>query len=98
MAPHIETQALEVDSKMKHVFSILCIHQVVRSDNGICFVGSAFREFADDCGFVVITSIPIYPCSNGLAEKVVKTVKRLWAKGGDRDDGLLAYITTHPWR
>ena len=61
-------------------------------------VFSEFAQFANTWGFVHSTSSPRYPQSNGLAEKVVQTAKRIvmkaTASGRDPYIALLEYRTT----
>ena len=45
-------------------------------------------------GFDHITSSPLYPQSNGEAERAVKTVKGLWKKNEDPLYSLLIYNAT----
>lgn len=79
---------------MKQTFSCFGFPNVVRSDNGRCYDSKEFRKFANECDFVLSTSSPRYPPSNGLAESAVKTVKRLWKKCEDHSAALMAYRTT----
>ena len=91
----IPTQTAKVVvSVMKEVFSRLGVPKVVRSDNGSCYDSREFREFADLWGFKCVTSSPRYAPSNGMAEKAVDIVKRLWRKCTDKEAALLAYRTT----
>ena len=79
---------------MKDVFLHFGMSNVIRSGNGRCYDSKEFRQFAEKYGFVLKTSSPRYPASNGLAESAVKTVKRLWSKSEDRDVAMTAYRTT----
>jgi hypothetical protein len=96
----IETEKLasqtasSVIGAAKRVFARFGVPERMRSDNGPCFACDQFRSFADDWGFTLITSSPRYPQSNGLAERAVGIVKRLWGKSEDRDETLLAYQST----
>ena len=61
------------------------------TDNGPQFKSEEMEEFAQSYGFVHITTSPYYPQTNGLAERMVKTVK-----------GLLEHILSYrampiPW-
>jgi transposase InsO family protein len=96
---------IEVD-KLKglssaHVIDVLksqlCRHGIpekLRTDNGPQFVSQQFSSFCKDYGIEHDTSSPHYPQSNGLAERAVQTVKRLWSKGGDKYLSLLDHRTT----
>ena len=56
------------------------------------------NQFATTCGFNHITSSPYYPQSNGLAERTVRTVKRLVSNSPDPFLALLSYRATPlPW-
>ena len=81
-------------TQLKELFARLGVPKVVQSDNGGCFVGSLFKQFAADWGFRHVASSPRYPQSDGAAERAVKTVIGLWRKGDDRLSALLAYRTT----
>ncbi|KAK3104380.1 hypothetical protein FSP39_000658 [Pinctada imbricata] len=58
------------------------------SDNGPQFASAEFKSFAQTYGFEHITSSPLYPKSNGLAEKSVQTVKNLIKKCSDSGDDI----------
>ena len=91
----IETQTAKcVIDVLKEVFSRLGVPNRVRSDNGPCFACAEFSQFAASWGFIHATSSPLYPQSNGMAERAVGTVKGLWNSGGDRAGALLAYRST----
>ena len=79
---------------MGTVFGRLGIPARLRSDNGPCYRGKLFREFVSEHGFEHVTSSPRYPQSNGMAERAVGTVKRLWRKSKDRVGSLFVYRTT----
>ena len=56
------------------------------------------KEFASKYNFIHTTSSPHYPQSNGLAERTVKTVKKLIADSPDPHLALLSYRSTPlPW-
>ena len=60
---------------MKQIFSEQGIPQVVRSDNGPHYDSQNFKVFAQQYGFIHVTSSPHYPRSNRFIEAHVKTVK-----------------------
>ena len=76
------------------VFARIGVPRIVRSDNGTCFTSREMQEFALEWGFTQSFSSPRYPQSNGMAERAVGTVKRLWSKSADKDGALLAYRST----
>lgn len=69
--------AAEVVRAMKEWFATHGIPRVVESDNGPCFTALEFRRFEAEWQFRLITSSPLYPRSNGLAERAVQTIKNL---------------------
>lgn len=91
LLPH--TTANEV---IKHCKAIIARHGIpvtVVSDNGPQFSSGEFRDFAETYGFEHVTSSPLFPQSNGLAEKAVQIVKRLLKKAAeDGSDPFLALL------
>ena len=71
------TTSASVISVMKSVFSRLGIPNIIVSDNGPQYDSAEMKAFAASYGFRHITSSPHYPQSNGLAERMVKTMKGL---------------------
>lgn len=64
------------------------------SDNGPQYSSILFKDFATDYGFHHVTSSPLFPQTNGEAERAVGTVKSLWKGGGDKERALLIYCST----
>lgn len=68
------------------------------SDNGPQYSSQEFAIFAKEYDFIHATSSPRYPQSNGLAEKSVQIVKRIFEKaevnGRDPYLGIFEYRTT----
>ena len=63
------------------------IPDVFVSDNGPQFYSTKLREFSDKYQFKHNTSSPLYPQSNGKAEKAVQTVKGILKKAlSDKKD------------
>ena len=92
------TTATKVIEALKSVFSRYGIPEVLMSDNGPQFACSEMEDFAAQYKFTHITSSPLYPQSNGLAERSVKTVKGLLRDAEDPYLALLAYRATPlPW-
>ncbi len=50
--------------------------------------------FADSYGFKHVTSSPLFPQSNGQAERAVKTMKQLLERSSDPFMALLSYRST----
>ena len=92
--PLVSQTASSVVEATKRVFARLGVPQLVRSDNGPCFNCRYFISFARDWGFNHSTSSPRYPQSNGLAERAVGIVKRLWRQDDDKNAALMAYRAT----
>ena len=68
---------------MKSVFSRHDIPHTVISDNGPQYDSVEMKQFASTYGFNHVTSSPYYSQSNGLAERMVKTIKSLIAETSD---------------
>ena len=89
-----ESTSKSIVAKLKNAFARFGVPVKLRSDNGGCFIGDAYKELAADYGFEVATSSPRYPESNGLAERAVQTVKGLWKKSEDLNKSLMIYRST----
>ena len=80
------------------VFTELGRPFVLRSDNGPCYSSKEFHNFMSFYQVDHITSSPHYPQSNGFAEALVGTAKKLMEKsvkeGKPWNYGLLQYRTT----
>ena len=80
--------------QIKSVLAAHDIPDVIVSDNGPQFASSEFARFANDYGFIHVTSSPKYPQANGEAERAVRTVKQLLKKNKDPCITLLMYRAT----
>ena len=82
---------------MMSVFSSHGIPNVVIADN-MPFNSIEFQKFAKEWDFTITTSSPNYPQSNGLVERNIQTVKRLFRKANERNTSseltLLEYRNT----
>ena len=95
MAEMNKTVSSTVIGKLKGIFARHGIPSVVISDNGPPFNSSEFASFGQNYGFQHVTSSPIYPASNGEAERAVQTAKHILT-ASDPYLALLAYRnTTH---
>ncbi|XP_055998895.1 uncharacterized protein K02A2.6-like [Ostrea edulis] len=64
------------------------------SDNGTQYTSKEFKDFTKEYGFTHTTSSPLYPKSNGQAERMVQTVKRILKKNKDPYIALMDYRNT----
>ena len=85
---------MEVIAHMKSIFARHGIPELIISDNGPQYSCQAFSEFANKYQFQHVTSSPLYPQSNGEAERAVKTIKGLLKKETDPYLALLSYRAT----
>ena len=101
---YVEVQKLSnstsagVKAFLKAMFSRHGIPMTLMSDNGPQFSSKEFQDFSSTYHFNHITSSPHFPQSNGLAERTVRTVKKLLQGSKDTFLALLSYRTTSlPW-
>ena len=90
---HMNSKTAEATvKKMTQIFSRHGIPNTLVADN-MPFNSKAFKQFAKEWGFSVITSSPNYPQSNGLVERNVQTIKNLLKKAREgRKDEQLALL------
>ena len=74
---------------MEVIIARLEVPITIRSDDGPCFSSDAFRKFIEEWKINHITSSP-HPESNGLAERSVGTIIRMWRK--ENKNGLRWFI------
>ena len=79
---------------MSSIFAVHGVPDIVVSDNGPQYASKEFKAFATNYGFTHVTSSPMYPQSNGEAERAVRTVKNILKKNDDPYMGLMAYRST----
>jgi transposase InsO family protein len=84
---YIELNNLEGDTTsenvIRHIKQNIARHgimDILVSDNGPQYSSSKFVEFTQKYRIQHLTSSPLYPQSNGLAEKAVQTVKKVLMK------------------
>ena len=87
---------------LRSVFARFGIAPMLVSDNGPAFVSEEFRKFTEMNGIRHVRVAPYHPASNGLAENMVKNMKRSLAhsrEGGiqkNLDNFLMRYrVTPH---
>ncbi len=88
------TSSEEIIRQMKSMFSRHGVPNVVMSDNGPQYSSETFKNFAKTYNFKHVTSSPLYPKSNGAAERAVQSVKNLLRKASDPYLSLLEYRAT----
>ena len=92
------TTSEQTINKIKRIVGRHGIAHTVISDNGPQFTSQQFKEFAVKYGFKQIDSNPMYPQSNGQAERFVQTIKGMIKKcviaEQDIDIALLNYRNT----
>jgi hypothetical protein len=87
------TTSNSVINKIKPMFARYGIPERVVSDNGPQYSSQEFKDFSKRYNFDHVTSSPYHPKSNGLAEKYVQVVKRIFEKARlDRQDPLLGIL------
>lgn len=74
--------------------SVHGIPEVIRTDCGTQFLSCEFRSLCHDLGIEHKPVSPYHQQANGLAEKGVQTIKRLWAKGANKPLAVLDYNST----
>ena len=74
------TTSRTVIKYMKKHMARYGIVNILMTDNGPQFTSTEFKEFAAAYGFQHVTSSPLRPQSNGLAEQAVRTMKQTLKK------------------
>ena len=87
------TTSTAVIAALKSVFARHGIPEVVRSDNGPQYSSQEFSRFAEAYEFSHVTSSPRFPQSNGQAERMVQTVKRMLLRSSDLHLALLSSLS-----
>ena len=81
---------------MKSVFSRHGIPHTVVGDNGPQYVSAEMKKFSSMYGFNHVTTSPHYPQSNGFAERMVKTIKKLLSLSSDYRSTPLPWCSLSP--
>ena len=84
----------QVINSLKSMYSKYGIPDELISDNGPQYASKEFKDFVNEYGFMHTTSSPLYPKSNGQAERMVQTVKRILKKNKDPYKALMDYRNT----
>ena len=71
------TSAKAVIPKLDRVFALFGVPEVVRSDNGPPFNSEEFAKFSQYLGFTHRKITPRWPRANGLAERFMRTLKKV---------------------
>ncbi|KAJ8038504.1 hypothetical protein HOLleu_15949 [Holothuria leucospilota] len=72
------TSSKAVLPKLDQIFSMFGIPRVLRTDNGPPFNSQDFAQFADHLGFKHRKIMPRWPQANGIAERLMKTIKKVY--------------------
>ena len=81
-------------TQLKAIFAKFGIPAILINDNGPQFVSEHKKEFVQAYEFQHTTTNPYYPQANGLAKRMVKTVKKLLEHSADAYKALLSYRAT----
>ena len=88
-----ETTSAKVITRCKAQFARHGIPDTFVTDNGPQFSSQLFCEFSSNYQFKHLTSSPLFPQSNGKAEKAVQIVKNILKKArDDKQDPYLALL------
>ena len=88
------TTSSSVISRLKPMFARFSIPAVLVTDNGAQFASKEMVEFSETYGFRHVTTSSYYPQANGLAKRMVRTVKGLLEHSSDPYKSLLSYRAT----
>ena len=73
------TSAITV-TRLRKIFALHGLPQVIVSDNGPAFIGPEIKEFFQKNGVRHLYTAPYHPASNGQAERMVQTFKESMKK------------------
>ena len=84
----------EVIKNLKQIISCHGIPIKIVTDSGSQFTSMEIKEFCKTYGIQLHTVSPNYQRANGMAERAIQTVKKLWKKGSDKRLAILDYNST----
>jgi hypothetical protein len=88
-----DTTSATIILKLKKQFATHGIPETLISDNATYYTSKEFRQFKNEWQFQHVTSSPLYPQSNGLAERAVRSAKGLLKKcSSDKIDPYMALL------
>ena len=87
-------RATTVIDVLNQIISVHGIPETIRSDCGTQFTSQEFQTFCKRLGIQHNPVSPHHQQANGMAEKAVQTIKRLWKKGADKHLSVLDYNST----
>ena len=92
------TTSSNIITQLKAIFARFGIPDIMVTDNGPQFDSHEMKEFAQSYEFQHTTTSPYFPQSNGFAERMVKTMKKLLEHSADPYKSILSYRATPlPW-
>ncbi|XP_054284286.1 uncharacterized protein K02A2.6-like [Macrosteles quadrilineatus] len=75
-----KTTSLKTIERLRTCFAAYGLPQTIVTDGGPQFTSSEFKEFLTTNGIHHVLTPPYHPASNGLAERMVQTVKETFLK------------------
>lgn len=75
-----KTDACQVKEKLNQFFTVYGLPETIVTDNGPPFSSFEFAKFCKSHGIKLMHSPPYHPQSNGMAERSVQIVKRVFRK------------------
>ena len=91
------TTSASIIRMLKSIFARHGIPETFVSNNEPQYSSQEIKDFARDCNFVHVTSSSYHPQSNGLAKRIVQTLKSLIGKSSDPYPALLLFHLSAPY-
>ena len=79
---------------VKHIISSHGIPVIIITDSGSQFTSEEFKKFCTNFMITLHIVSPQYQRANGMAERAIQTIKKLWRKGSDKHLAILDYNST----